>query len=278
MRQTLHHTHNRLTPKPAWYTNLLTQNPKVIRLFAPLAQAYSATRLAKNTKSKRTAGGKVATLCSARARYTRAPRAVARDHLGDRHAEDRHVSQGVGILPDLGFYKPQGFSCIEENGGFFSPPTPRQCPPRPDRLPPCPPGPRNQTRREARVGGGSSSPSRGSRHRGGAVVPATRRPRPLSGRYAANPARGRPERGPPDVSHRCHQHPGQHTVGRGGGKALPNPLVGGTFIQGSEGNVPPGSGGDRKPVSRGVVDPDLGVGGVGEPTAPQRPPPKQTPA
>ena len=58
---------NRLTPKLARFTDLLIQDSTVIRLFAALAKVYPPTRLAKNTRSKRTAGVKVATLFSARA-------------------------------------------------------------------------------------------------------------------------------------------------------------------------------------------------------------------
>ena len=58
---------NRLTPKLAHFTDLLIQDSTVIRLFAALAKFYPPTRLAKNTKSNRTAGAKVATLFSARA-------------------------------------------------------------------------------------------------------------------------------------------------------------------------------------------------------------------
>ena len=58
---------NHLTPKLARFTDLLIQDSTVIRLFSALARIYPPTRLAKNTKSNRTAGGKVETLFSARA-------------------------------------------------------------------------------------------------------------------------------------------------------------------------------------------------------------------
>ncbi|MGI0130645.1 MAG: IS4 family transposase [Thermoplasmata archaeon] len=110
---------NRLTPKLARFTDLLIQDSTVIRLFAALAKAYPATRLAKNTKSKRTAGVKVATLFSARAN------GPARLELFPETTSEIDTLKigpwvkGSVVLTDLGFYKHQGFARIEENGGFF---------------------------------------------------------------------------------------------------------------------------------------------------------------
>ena len=110
---------NRLTPKLARFTDLLIQDSTVIRLFAALAKAYPATRLAKNTRSKRTAGVKVATLFSARAN------GPARLELFPETTSEIDTLKigpwvkGSVLLTDLGFYKHQGFARIEENGGFF---------------------------------------------------------------------------------------------------------------------------------------------------------------
>ncbi|MGI0156731.1 MAG: IS4 family transposase, partial [Thermoplasmata archaeon] len=110
---------NRLTPKLTRFTDLLIQDSTVIRLFAALAKAYPATRLAKNTKSKRTAGVKVATLFSARAN------GPARLELFPETTSEIDTLKigpwvkGSVVLTDLGFYKHQGFARIEENGGFF---------------------------------------------------------------------------------------------------------------------------------------------------------------
>jgi putative transposase len=110
---------NRLTPKLARFTDLLIQDSTVIRLFAALAKVYPPTRLAKNTKSKRTAGVKVATLFSARAN------GPARLELFPESTSEIDTLKigpwvkGSVVLTDLGFYKHQGFARIEENGGFF---------------------------------------------------------------------------------------------------------------------------------------------------------------
>jgi IS4 transposase len=110
---------NRLTPKLARFTDLLIQDSTVIRLFAALAKFYPPTRLAKNTKSKRTAGVKVATLFSARAN------GPARLELFPESTSDIDTLKigpwvrGSIVLTDLGFYKHQGFARIEENGGFY---------------------------------------------------------------------------------------------------------------------------------------------------------------
>jgi putative transposase len=110
---------NRLTPKLARFTDLLIQDSTVIRLFAALAKIYPPTRLAKNTKSNRTAGVKVATLFSARAN------GPARLELFPESTSEIDTLKigpwvkGSIVLTDLGFYKHQGFARIEENGGFF---------------------------------------------------------------------------------------------------------------------------------------------------------------
>jgi putative transposase len=110
---------NRLTPKLARFTDLLIQDSTVIRLFAALAKVYPPTRLAKNTKSKRTAGVKVATLFSARAN------GPARLELFPETTAEIDTLKigpwvkGSVVLTDLDFYKHQGFARIEENGGFF---------------------------------------------------------------------------------------------------------------------------------------------------------------
>ncbi|MGC2034455.1 MAG: IS4 family transposase [Thermoplasmata archaeon] len=110
---------NRLTPKLARFTDLLIQDSTVIRLFAALAKVYPPTRLAKNTRSKRTAGVKVATLFSARAN------GPARLELFPETTSEIDTLKvgtwvkGSVVLTDLGFYKHQGFARIEENGGFY---------------------------------------------------------------------------------------------------------------------------------------------------------------
>lgn len=110
---------NRLTPKLERFTDLLIQDSTVIRLFAALARFYPPTRLAKTTKSNRTAGVKVATLFSARAN------GPARLELFPESTSEIDTLKigpwvkGSVVLTDLGFYKHQGFARIEENGGFF---------------------------------------------------------------------------------------------------------------------------------------------------------------
>ncbi|EQD50597.1 ISH8 transposase, partial [mine drainage metagenome] len=110
---------NRLTPKLARFTDLLIQDSTVIRLFSALAKIYPPTRLAKNTKSNRTAGVKVATLFSARAN------GPARLELFPETTSEIDTLKigpwvkGSIVLTDLGFYKHQGFARIEENGGYF---------------------------------------------------------------------------------------------------------------------------------------------------------------
>jgi IS4 transposase len=110
---------NRLTPKLARFTDLLIQDSTVIRLFAALGKVYPPTRLAKNTKSKRTAGAKVAALFSARAN------GPARLELFPETTSEIDTLKigpwvkGSVVLTDLGFYKHQGFARIEENGGFY---------------------------------------------------------------------------------------------------------------------------------------------------------------
>jgi putative transposase len=110
---------NRLTPKLARFTDLLIQDSTVIRLFSALARIYPPTRLAKNTRSNRTAGVKVATLFSARAN------GPARLELFPETTSEIDTLKigpwvkGSVVLTDLGFYKHQGFARIEENGGFF---------------------------------------------------------------------------------------------------------------------------------------------------------------
>jgi len=110
---------NRLTPKLARFTDLLIQDSTIIRLFAALAKFYPTTRLAKNTRSNRTAGVKIATLFSARAN------GPARLELtGERTPEVDTLKigpwvKGAVLLADLGFYQHRGFARIEENGGFY---------------------------------------------------------------------------------------------------------------------------------------------------------------
>jgi len=93
----------------------------VIRLFAALAKVYPPTRLAKDTKSNRTAGVKVATLFSARAN------GPARLELFPETTSEVDTPkigpwvQGAAVLTDLGFCKHQGFARIEENGATSSP-------------------------------------------------------------------------------------------------------------------------------------------------------------
>ena len=110
---------NRLTPKLARFTDLLIQDSTVIRLFSALAKFYPPTRLAKNTKSNRTAGVKVATLFSARAngpaRLELFPETTSEI---DTLKIGPWVKASV-VRTDLGFYKHQGFARIAENGGFF---------------------------------------------------------------------------------------------------------------------------------------------------------------
>jgi putative transposase len=110
---------NRLTPKLARFTDLLIQDSTVLRLFAALAKYYPPARLAKSTKSNRTAGVKVATLFSARAN------GPARLELFAESTSDLDTLKigpwvkGSVVLTDLGFYKHQGFARIAENGGFY---------------------------------------------------------------------------------------------------------------------------------------------------------------
>jgi putative transposase len=110
---------NRLTPKLVRFTDLLIQDSTVIRLFSALAKFYPPARLARNTKSNRTAGVKVATLFSARAN------GPARLELFPESTSEIDTLKigpwvkGSVVLTDLGFYKHQGFARIEENGGFF---------------------------------------------------------------------------------------------------------------------------------------------------------------
>jgi hypothetical protein len=106
---------NRLTPKLARFTDLLIQDSTVIRLFAALAKVYPPARLAKNTKSKRTAGVKVATLFSARANGP-ARLELFRESISDLDTlKIGPWVKGSVLLTDLGFYKHQGFARIEEN-------------------------------------------------------------------------------------------------------------------------------------------------------------------
>ena len=110
---------NRLPPKLTRFTALLIQDSTVTRLFAALAKFYPPTRLAKNTKSNRTAGVKVATLISARAN------GPARLELFPETASEIDALKigpwvkGLLVLTDPDFYKHQGFARIEENGGVF---------------------------------------------------------------------------------------------------------------------------------------------------------------
>lgn len=110
---------NRLTPKLTHFTDLLIQDSTVIRLFAALTKYYPPARLAKHSKSTRTAGVKVATLFSARAN------GPARLELFPESTSDLDTLRigpwvkGSILLTDLGFYKHQGFARIEENGGFY---------------------------------------------------------------------------------------------------------------------------------------------------------------
>jgi putative transposase len=110
---------NRLTPKLAHFSDLLIQDSTVIRLFSALARFYPPTRLAKNSKSNRKAGAKVAALFSARAN------GPARLELFPESTSEIDTLKigpwvkGSVVLTDLGFYKHQGFARIEENGGFF---------------------------------------------------------------------------------------------------------------------------------------------------------------
>ena len=91
----------------------------VIRLFAALAKFYPPARLAKNTRSNRTAGVQVATLFSARAnRPTRLELCPETASEIDTLKTGPWVNGSV-VLTDLGFYNHQGFTRIEENGGFF---------------------------------------------------------------------------------------------------------------------------------------------------------------
>jgi putative transposase len=110
---------NRLTPKLARFTDLLIQDSTLIRLFAALAKFYPPARLSKNTKSKRTAGVKIATLFSARANGP-----TRLELTGERTPEVDTLKIGPWVkdavlLADLGFYQHRGFARIEENGGFF---------------------------------------------------------------------------------------------------------------------------------------------------------------
>jgi putative transposase len=110
---------NRLTAKLARFTDLLIQDSTVIRLFAALAKVYPATRLAKTTKSNRTAGVKVAALFSARAN---GPARLGLFPETTAEIDTLKIGpwvKGSVVLTDLGFYKHQGFARIEENGGFF---------------------------------------------------------------------------------------------------------------------------------------------------------------
>ena len=110
---------NHLGPKLARFTDLLIQDSTIIRLFAALAKYYPSARLAKKTKSNRTAGVKIATLFSARAN------GPARLELtGERTPEIDTLKVGPWVkdavlLVDLGFYQHHGFARIEENGGFY---------------------------------------------------------------------------------------------------------------------------------------------------------------
>jgi putative transposase len=110
---------NRLTPRLARFTDLLIQDSTVIRLFSALAKVYPPTRLARTTKSKRTAGVKVATLFSARAN---GPARLELFGETTPEIDTLNVSpwaKGSVLLTDLGFYKLQGFARIEENRGFY---------------------------------------------------------------------------------------------------------------------------------------------------------------
>ena len=110
---------NHLTPKLARFTDLLLQDSTVIRLFSALAKFYPPTRLAKNTQSNRTPGVKVATLFSARAD------GPARLELFPETTSEIDALKigpwvkGLIVLTDPDFYKHQGFTRIEENGGFL---------------------------------------------------------------------------------------------------------------------------------------------------------------
>ena len=110
---------NRLGPKLARFTDVLIQDSTIIRLFAALAKFYPSARLAKTTKSNRTAGVKIATLFSARAN------GPARLELtGERTPEVDTLKVGPWVkdavlLADLGFYQHRGFARIEEQGGFY---------------------------------------------------------------------------------------------------------------------------------------------------------------
>lgn len=110
---------NRLTPKLARFTDLLIQDSTVIRLFTALSKVYPPARLAKNTKSTRTAGVKIATLFSARANGPARLELFAESTSEIDTLKVGPWVKGSVLLTDLGFYKHQGFARIEENGGFY---------------------------------------------------------------------------------------------------------------------------------------------------------------
>ena len=104
---------NRLSPKLAAFEDVLIQDSTIVRLSASLATHYPPVRA-----SYPTAGAKIATLVSVRAngpkRVERMPESVSeRDTL-----KPGPWVKGSILLFDLGFYKPQAFARIAENGGF----------------------------------------------------------------------------------------------------------------------------------------------------------------
>ena len=199
------------------------------------------------------------------------PRDLRRAYRRDRPPQGRFLGVRRDPAHQSGVYQNQGSPASRRTEGSSSPASGERHP-RTVRFPPGPPGPCHQTRGEALVDVRSPRPSKGLRRRGGAVVSATSTPRLPSGRYPANSAWGRRGRVPRDVPHLRRPHSGRRAVGRGGGEALQNPLVGVTIFQQGEGVVPPGSGGDGEPVGRGLVNLDLVIGVVGKPAGPQRHP------
>ena len=103
-----------LSPKMKWVDDILIQDSSVVRLSAALMKKFPATRSRKNA-----AGLKVSMLVSA---VASSPKKVTIH--GERIHETKTLKIGPWVknkvlLIDLGFFKFQMFSRIQENGGYF---------------------------------------------------------------------------------------------------------------------------------------------------------------
>src|SRR5580658_1027954 len=164
---------NRLTPKLARFTDLLIQDSTVIRLFAALAKFYPPDPARQEHEVETHRGRQGRHAVQRPGQRPGASRALPREHLRYRHAEDRPLGEGVDRPHRPRVLQAPGVRPHRGERGVLPLAAEGERPPDLDWIASRPSGSRHRVGGEALVRGRSPPPARGVGRGSGAVVPTT---------------------------------------------------------------------------------------------------------